>query len=77
MSSLEDRVYRIAREVMTELSRDPDEIAAVEEPLAADFCVIRFRDPSIKAIEIPNPIGAGESQEKDEIRRALQYRFHT
>jgi hypothetical protein len=29
----------------------------------------------VKPIEIPKPLGAGESQELDEIRRALQYRF--
>ena len=26
-------------------------------------------------LEIPKPLGAGETQELDEIRRALEYRF--
>ncbi|HUP45949.1 MAG TPA: hypothetical protein VM779_10610 [Thermoanaerobaculia bacterium] len=45
------------------------------EPPGADYCVIMFHDPEKKPIEIPRPLGAGESQEQDEIRRALQYRL--
>src|SRR5438874_995957 len=48
-----------------------------DEPPGADYCVITFVDPTHKPIEIPKPLGAGESQELDEIRRALQYRFPT
>jgi hypothetical protein len=75
MKDFEDRVRRIAREVMGELGRERDEIADVVEPPGADYCVISFADPDVKPIEIPKPLGAGESQELDEIRRALQYRF--
>lgn len=75
MTDFEDRVRRMAREAIGELGRDPGEIADVVEPPGADFCVIRFADPNVKPIEIPKPLGAGESQELDEIRRALQYRF--
>lgn len=67
----------MTREAMAEIGREADEIDDVFEPLGADYCVITFRDPALKPIEIPKPLGAGESQEQDEIRRALQYRFHT
>jgi len=62
---------------MSEIGRDGDEIADVIEPPGADYCVITFADPEHKPIEIAKPLGAGESQELDEIRRALQYRFGT
>lgn len=75
MTDFEDRVRRMAREAMTELGRDPEVIADVVEPPGADFAVIRFADESVKPIEVAKPLGAGESQELDEIRRALQYRF--
>jgi hypothetical protein len=75
MTDFEDRVRRMARESIRELGRDPGEIADVIEPPGADYCVITFVDPSHKPIEISKPLGAGESQELDEIRRALQYRF--
>jgi hypothetical protein len=38
---------------------------------------VSFTDPELKPIEIPKPLGAGDSQEQDEIRRALQYRFRS
>lgn len=75
MTDFEDRVRRIAREAMVEMGRDSDEIRDVIEPPGADYCVIAFANPELKPIEIPKPLGAGESQELDEIRRALQYRF--
>ena len=62
---------------MTELGRDPDEIRDVTEPPGADYAVISFADADHKPIEVAKPLGAGESQEMDEIRRALQYRFKT
>ena len=62
---------------MVELGRDASEIDDVTEPPGADYCVISFSSPDLKPIEIPKPLGAGESQELDEIRRALQYRFRT
>jgi len=77
MTDFEDRVRRMAREAMGELGRDGAEISDVTEPPGADYCVITFSDPEVKPIEIPKPLGAGESQELDEIRRALQYRFGT
>jgi hypothetical protein len=77
MTDFEDRIRRMAREAMGEIGRDADEIADVLEPPGADYCVVSFRDPELRPIEIPKPLGAGESQEQDEIRRALQYRFHT
>jgi hypothetical protein len=77
MTAFEDRIRRMAREAMGELGRDESEIADVVEPPGADYCVIQFSDPEIKPIEISKPLGAGESQEQDEIRRALQYRFGT
>ncbi len=77
MTDFEDRVRRIVREEMEALGRQPDEIADVVEPPGADYCVITFRDPELKPIEIPKPLGAGESQELDEVTRALQYRFRT
>ncbi len=77
MTDFEDRVRRMAREAIREIGRDPGEISDVVEPPGADYCVISFSDPAIKPIEIPKPLGAGESQELDEIHRALQYRFHT
>jgi hypothetical protein len=75
MTDFEDRVRRIAREAIAELGHDGAEIADVTEPPGADYCVISFTDPDIKPIEISKPLGAGESQELDEVRRALQYRF--
>lgn len=75
MTDFEDRIRRMAREAMTELGRDGTEIADVVEPPGADYCVISFSDPDLRPIEVSKPLGAGESQELDEIRRALQYRF--
>jgi hypothetical protein len=77
MTAFEDRIRRMAREAMGEIGRAESEITDVIEPPGADYCVITFSDPAIKPIEIPKPLGAGESQELDEIRRALQYRFGT
>jgi len=77
MTDFEDRVRRMAREAMTEIGRDGGEIADVIEPPGADYCVITFSNHELKPIEIAKPLGAGESQELDEIRRALQYRFGT
>jgi hypothetical protein len=77
MTDFEDRIRRMAREAMSELGRDASEIDDVTEPPGADYCVISFTDPGHKPIEIPKPLGAGESQELDEIRRALQYRFRS
>ena len=75
MTDFEDRVRRMVREAMGELGREPAEIADVVEPPGADYCVITFSDPEHKPIEISKPLGAGETQELDEIRRALEYRF--
>ena len=75
MTDFEDRIRRMAREAIGELGRDGTEIADVTEPPGADYCVISFTDPDIKPIEVSKPLGAGESQELDEIRRALMYRF--
>jgi hypothetical protein len=75
MTDFEDRVRRIVREAMGELGHDADEIDDVIEPPGADYCVITFRDPELKPIEISKPLGAGESQELDDVRRALQYRL--
>lgn len=77
MTAFEDRIRRMVREAMGELGRSEDELDDVVEPPGADYAVISFRDPDVKPIEIPKPLGAGDSQELDEIRRALQYRFHT
>jgi hypothetical protein len=77
MTTFEDRIRRMAREAMKEVGRDEDEIDDVVEPPGADYCVITFVNPDLKPIEIPKPLGAGDSQELDEIRRALQYRFGT
>jgi hypothetical protein len=80
MTDFEDRVRRMARETIKEIGRDACEISEVIEPPGADYadyCMITFSDPAVKPIEIPKPLGAGESQELDEIRRALQYRFST
>jgi len=77
VTDFEDRIRRMVREAMAELGRDPEEIRDVIEPPAADYAVISFRDPEHKPIEVAKPLGAGESQEMDEIRRALQYRFKT
>jgi len=77
MTAFEDRIRRMAREAMGELGRTEDEIDDVVEPPGADYAVISFRDPDVKPIEISKPLGAGDSQELDEIRRALQYRFGT
>ena len=75
MTDFEDRVRRMAKELIGELGRDSAEIDDVVEPPGADYCVITFRDPEHKPIEVAKPLGAGESQEADEIRRALLYRF--
>ena len=75
MTAFEDRVRRMVSETVQQLGHDPAEIADVVEPPGADYCVISFRDPAIKPIEISKPLGAGESQEMDEIRRALEYRL--
>jgi hypothetical protein len=77
MTTFEDRIRRMAREAMEELGRDESEIDDVVEPPGADYCVITFTNPDVKPIEIPKPLGAGDSQELDEIMRALQYRFGT
>jgi len=77
VTDFEDRICRMAREAMEELGRDPGEINDVIEPPGADYCVITFSNPDVKPIEIPKPLGAGDMQERDEILRALQYRFHT
>jgi hypothetical protein len=77
MTAFEDRVKRIARETLEQLGRDAEEIDDVTEPPGADYCVITFRDENVKPIEVSRAMGAGESQEEDEIRRALQYRFKT
>ena len=77
MTDFEDRIRRMAREAMEELGRSAAEISDVVEPPGADYAVITFADPDHKPIEISKPLGAGESQELDEIRRALQYRFRT
>ena len=77
MTGFEDRVRRIVNEAMRELGRDASEIDDVTEPPGADYCVISFVSPDLKPIEVARPLGAGESQELDEIRRALQYRFRT
>ncbi|MBW3671568.1 MAG: hypothetical protein KY432_07830 [Acidobacteria bacterium] len=75
MTAFEDRVRRIVRETMEELDRDPDEIGDVVAPPGAEYCLIRFRDDSLEPIEVSEGIGAGESQEKDEVVRALRYRL--
>ncbi len=77
MTDFEDRIRRMAREAMGELGREGGEIADVVEPPGADYCVISFTDPEVKPIEVSKPLGAGDSQEQDEVRRALQYRFPT
>jgi hypothetical protein len=77
MTTFEDRIRRMAREAMKEVGGDENEIDDVIEPPGADYCVITFVNPDLKPIEIPKPLGAGDSQELDEIRRALQYRFGT
>jgi hypothetical protein len=75
MTSFEDRVRRMVDETLQELGRDGSTVADVVEPPGADYCVITFSDASIKPIEVAKPLGAGGSQELDEIRRALQYRL--
>jgi hypothetical protein len=75
MTTFEDRVRRMVSEAVREIGHDPSEIADVVEPPGADYCVISFSDPDLKPIEVSKPLGAGESQEMDEIRRALQYRL--
>ena len=77
MTDFEDRVRRMAREAMRELGHDPEQIRDVVEPPGADYAVITFAGDDHKPIEVAKPLGAGESQEMDEIRRALQYRFGT
>jgi hypothetical protein len=74
MTSFEERVRRIAREVMGELGREADDIDAVIEPPGADYCIITFTDPELEPVQVARPMGAGDSQEKDEIRAALQGR---
>jgi hypothetical protein len=76
MTDFEDRVRRLTRDALEEMGRDASEIADVVEPPAADYCVITFTNPDLKPIEISKPLGAGESQELDDIQRALQYRFN-
>jgi len=75
MTDFEDRVRRMVHDVVREMGHDVSEISDVLEPPGADFCVITFTNPEHKPIEIPKPLGAGETQELDEIRRALEYRF--
>ena len=75
MTAFEDRVRRLVSDTMVELGHDPAEIADVVEVPGADYCMISFVDENIHAIEISKPLGAGESQEQDEVRRALQYRL--
>jgi hypothetical protein len=75
MTTFEDRVRRMVSEAVREIGHEPGEIVDVLEPPGADYCVISFRDPDLKPIEVSKPLGAGESQEMDEIRRALQYRL--
>jgi hypothetical protein len=75
MTTFEDRVRRMVSEAVREIGHEPDEIADVVEPPGADFCVISFSNPELKPIEVSKPLGAGESQEMDDIRRALQYRL--
>ena len=77
MTGFEDRIRRMVTETMREMGRDSNEIDDVVEPPGADYCVVSFTDPELKPIEIPKPLGAGDSQEQDEIRRALQYRFRS
>lgn len=60
---------------MQELDRDPDEIEDVVEPPGAEYCLIRFKDDSLEPIEVSEGLGAGDSQEKDEVLRALRYRL--
>ncbi|MCU1228742.1 MAG: hypothetical protein JWO97_1626 [Acidobacteria bacterium] len=75
MTDFEDRVRRIVHDVVREMDHDVSEIDDVIEPPGADYCVITFTNPELKPIEIAKPLGAGESQELDDIRRALEYRF--
>jgi hypothetical protein len=75
MTDFEDRIRRMAQEAMRDMGRDETEIGDVTEPPGADYCVITFSNPEHKPIEISKPLGAGEFQEQDEIRRALEYRF--
>jgi hypothetical protein len=75
MTDFEDRVRRIVHDVVREMDHDSSEIDDVIEPPGADYCVITFTNPDLKPIEIAKPLGAGESQELDDIRRALEYRF--
>jgi hypothetical protein len=77
MTGFEDRIRRMVSETMQEMGRDSSEIDDVVEPPGADYCVVSFTNPELKPIEIPKPLGAGDSQEQDEIRRALQYRFRS
>jgi hypothetical protein len=77
MTDFEDRIRRMTAEAMRQLGRAPEEIHDVLEPPGADYAIISFRDPELKPIEISKPLGAGESQELDDIVRALQYRLHT
>ena len=75
MTAFEDRIRRIVHETMEELDRDPAEIEDVVEPPGAEYCLIRFRDESLEPIEVPKGLGAGDTQEKDEVLRALRYRL--
>lgn len=77
MNDFEERVWKLAHEVMQDLGRTAEEIDDVVEPPGADYCLISFTDEAVAPIEVARAMGAGESQEEDEVRRALQYRFHT
>jgi len=76
VTDFEDRIRRMTTEAMRQLGRDPSEIDDVLEPPGADYALISFADPTLKPIEISKPLGAGESQELDDVLRALQYRLH-
>jgi hypothetical protein len=77
MTDFEDRVRRMVDDIVREMGHEPNEIDDVVEPPGADYCVITFTHPDRKPIEIAKPLGAGETQEEDEIRRALEYRFRS
>ena len=71
----EGDLRRMVDEALHQMGRETGDVADVVEPPGADYCVISFSNPDLKPIEIPKPLGAGESQEQDEIRRALAYRL--
>ena len=75
MTDFEDRIRRMVRETMEELGQNPTKISDVIEPPGADYCVVTFSDSKIETLQISKPLGAGDSQEKDEIREALEHRF--